>query len=243
MIVLFLRTLGTVSFLTAWISLLLYLSMPAAWLCETGEMPDASHRPSCRCPRRLSALGLMTVVNFAVLGMAAGAEQTPFVFFRERMIFQGIALLILLPAVLSDVDYRIIPDQCCLAGCLLGLFRGMMAGWRGLGGAFGGLLLCGGLMLLSSLTAWLISGREGMGMGDVKLAAACGSLAAASAAPGAWGIAACAVFVGAVMSSGVWFSVLLLLGRARYGDARPMAPWIVLSALLVLGGSSIVSVH
>lgn len=73
-----------------------------------------------------------------------------------------------------------------------------------------------------------------MGMGDVKLAASCGSLAGASGGPDMWSAAAGSVFVCSVLISAVWFSILLLLGKVRYGDARPMGTWIVLSTLLVI---------
>ncbi len=152
----------------------------------------------------------------------------------RRILFLSVVSLILFPAALCDADYCIIPDQSCLLALLTAFLTGIYTdGLAGCVTAAGGGLLSGTMMLLASLFTRLASGKEGIGMGDVKLLTACGSLAASAAGPGSWMSASCCVYVFSILSSAVWFAFLLLCRRARYGDARPLGPWIVLGSLLV----------
>lgn len=257
------RLLITVSFLTAWTGLLIYLNLPAHWLCETGENPLEKHLPRNRCPRRLTALLIMTVVTAFLLLTVCGADLYDLIepdsllfsepdspFFSEsesagrrilaepavpaKVLFLLTAELLLLPAALCDMDYCVIPDQSCAGALFLALIGGFFfRGAGGLAAALAGALFCGLMMLLSSGLSVLFSGKEGMGMGDVKLAAAGGALAASAADPGMWFFESGSVFVSSVLLSAVWFSILLLFHRAQYGDARPMGPWIILSVLTI----------
>lgn len=181
----------------------------------------------------------------------------PSVYAIREILLLLLAAAILLPAALSDADYYIIPDQLCALAAAAALLEGFFQGdGRGLlsssieetlsfslsaGGmrflpvrpAAGG-LLCFLLLLLSFGLGRLFSGKEGLGMGDVKLMTACSALASSAAGPEDWALASFSVYSCSVMSSAVWFSLLLLSGRAFYGEARPMAPWIVLSTLIVM---------
>ena len=151
-----------------------------------------------------------------------------------RFLFLTVVSVILFPAALCDTDYCIIPDQCSLLALLTAFLTGMYFGkLNGFLAAAGGGFLCGTMMLSASFLARLASGKEGIGMGDIKLLTACGALAASVARPGTGMSAACCVYVFSILSSAVWFSVLLLCRRAQYGEARPLGPWIVLGTLLV----------
>ena len=75
-----------------------------------------------------------------------------------------------------DFDHRIIPNEISLPGILLGFacsFLWMEHGfhWESLIG----LLVGGGSLLLISMVYLLLRGREGMGMGDIKLLAMLGA--------------------------------------------------------------------
>ena len=232
MIVLFFARIIGASFLTVWISMKLYLKMPAAWLCEAWETPEERHQPPYRCPRRKTVLtvcaALLAAFSILLHGREGGSEGL------QEIVFLLAAAVILLPAVWSDLDFRIIPDQVCLAAFVTALLRGLTeAGASGVTAAIGGGMLAGALMLSSCLAGYLVSGKEGMGMGDVKLSAACGALTACTD-PGLWWMRASAEFTVAVLTAAIWFSVLLICRRARYGDAEPLAPWIVLSVFLVI---------
>jgi leader peptidase (prepilin peptidase)/N-methyltransferase len=73
-----------------------------------------------------------------------------------------------------DIDHRIIPNQISLPGILIGFACSFL--WEGFWvDSLIGLLVGGGGLLLLSLIYSLIRGREGMGMGDVKLLAMLGA--------------------------------------------------------------------
>lgn len=73
-----------------------------------------------------------------------------------------------------DIDHRIIPNQISLPGILIGFACSFL--WEGFWvDSLIGLLVGGGGLLLLSLLYSLIRGREGMGMGDVKLLAMLGA--------------------------------------------------------------------
>jgi prepilin peptidase CpaA len=81
-----------------------------------------------------------------------------------------IALALAIIAAVFDVQQHRIPNWLTYPGIVLGVvLRGVLFGWKGLGGAVEGLLLAGGIMLLFYAV-------RAMGAGDVKLMAAIGSL-------------------------------------------------------------------
>ncbi len=210
-------------------SLAVYRHLPAAWLCDYGEAPDERHRAEWRCVTWRKAVPLMWC-GCLVMYRAAGRMEP------AGGLVLSAAFLILMPAVLSDCDYRIIPDQS--AGAML--FLGAVicaarpeASIRNFAGG-GALALC--LMLLSAVLGRLAAGQAGIGTGDVKLMTACGACIGASHA-GGWVSAVLVFYTISILSGACWFCALLLLRKAHYGDMRPMAPWIAASALLCLAAA------
>ena len=90
----------------------------------------------------------------------------------------GAALaLIMLRIALEDCRRFVVPDALSGGAFLLGLVEAAVAG-DGLDAALaalGGAALGGGLLLVVRLAYQAIRGREGLGLGDVKLAAAAGA--------------------------------------------------------------------
>ena len=74
--------------------------------------------------------------------------------------------------VFSDAKFYLVPDVCTIAILGAAIARAFAAGWQG---PLFGAALAGGLLALIRYVARL-RGVDGMGMGDVKLAAAVGSL-------------------------------------------------------------------
>jgi leader peptidase (prepilin peptidase)/N-methyltransferase len=73
-----------------------------------------------------------------------------------------------------DIDHRIIPNEISLPGILIGFACSFL--WEGFWvDSLIGLLVGGGGLLLLSMLYSLVRGREGMGMGDVKLLAMLGA--------------------------------------------------------------------
>jgi len=81
-----------------------------------------------------------------------------------------LSLIIFVPAVVSDLLYRRIPNTLCLTGFLAGItFHGLTAGLAGLS-----LALLAGLMLMGVTFSFFVTGW--LGAGDVKLLAAAGAI-------------------------------------------------------------------
>ncbi len=132
------------------------------------------------------------------------------------------AALLLLAVV--DQETGLLPDvvtwPLLAAGLLWGLVRGA-ALQAGLGG-----LLLGGLIWLTGFGYFRITGREGMGGGDPKLAGAIG----------AWLLAEAGLFAltGAAALGAIHGLALTLAGRAGMRTALPFGPFLSLGATLAL---------
>lgn len=188
---------------------------------------------------------------------AAIAAQQSFGFFPGLllMLADGLVFLLgwlliglspLLPAVLyvaqplllvmvADLKTRIIPDQFVLALLPGGIFLWIADGFTGKEGWGASILLrllagfLGGFLLFAC--GWLASKlmrREAMGMGDVKLLAACAFITGLSDLP-------YLVFLSFVTAAFVALPLLLI--RLRKPDKNPelaFGPYIALATLLVL---------
>ncbi|MDW7655864.1 MAG: A24 family peptidase [Bacillota bacterium] len=209
---------------------LIFRVIPASWLLDYGDA-DASVAIKAQ-------LGF-TFFPAILLLMLADA----FLFWCSRQI---IGLNPLLPVVLyiaqpllliiiSDLKTRIIPDQFILAlipgGMLLWAvdgFKGETAWWSGLllrllAGLLGGLVLWGCGWLAGKLMK-----REAMGMGDVKLLAACSFVIGLNDLPFLF----CISFLLAAI-----VAIPVLVSRLWRRDASPeiaFGPYIALSTLLLL---------
>lgn len=126
-----------------------------------GRCADCRAPISPRYPLIELAGGLLTMV-------AAVAFPSPWHSLAALWFF-----LALLAVFFIDLEHRIIPDEISLGGTVLGL---LLAHWTvGLGVALAGAAAgAGGLFLVG----WIyrrVRGRDGMGFGDVKLAAMLGA--------------------------------------------------------------------
>ncbi len=133
--------------------------------------------------------------------------------------------LLLIAATFTDLETRLIPDRLTLPGLLLGLGLQLHpAPGPGLRDGLVGALVAGGLFFA---IAWLsphVFGREGMGGGDVKLAAMMGAFLGLP-------LVMVAVFLG-VLAGGA-AAVLLLACRLRHlGEYLAFGPFLALGGLV-----------
>ena len=172
-------------------------------------------------PRRLEAglsLGLMVLgvgVALAGPGESLGARAS-----------LAVALMALAAVVYADLRFLIIPDVYSAALAILGLVGPLSPGWMQ---ALIGAPVCGGLL---AVVAWAFHRQtqvEGMGLGDVKLAAAVGAMLGPQM--GLWAIAASAI-VAALIG--------LAWRRMRRGEGPLMIPYgaalAIAGAFLLVGG-------
>ena len=141
-------------------------------------------------------------------------------------------ILLVVPAALIDLEYRIIPNRITALGAALALIIGLALDPSGEPGRLIAGAAAGGFLLVAALAY-----PGGMGMGDVKLAAVIG------------------LFLGPVVSVAVLLALLtgVLLGAviiarkgARQGrkTAVPFGPFLALGALVaVFAGQPIVDLY
>jgi leader peptidase (prepilin peptidase)/N-methyltransferase len=141
------------------------------------------------------------------------------------------AALLLLSAI--DLEQRLLPDAITLPGIALGLILALalphLTWWEAAAGA-----LLGGAAFFA--VGWIyekLTGRQGMGGGDVKLMAMIGAFLGLQAVP-------FVVFVSAALGTLVGLGLALYTHRWRGGQWRvtsiPYGPFLAAAALLYLFG-------
>ena len=129
-----------------------------------------------------------------------------------------------------DLDHQILPDRLTLPGIAIGLVIAAAAPpgtWpTPLPTAFVGALVGGGILWLVAWTYHLVTGREGMGGGDVKLLAMIGAFLGWK---GVLLTLLLSSFIGSVIGVG-----LMLRHRADGRLAIPFGPFLALGAMVTL---------
>ena len=204
-------------------------------------------RPCSRCPacgRSLPPLENIPLASFVFLGgrcRGCGNRISVRYPFVEMFTAAGFALLVhldgpgvalprdlvffslLVPITFIDIDHRIIPDELSLGGLAAGLLLSFLPGgdWKGslLGGVLGGGVLFGTAVAYEKIT-----GREGMGGGDIKLIAMVGAFLG-------WKGALFTIFCGSLLGTAGG-----LLAMRKGGDglktAIPFGPYLCAAALI-----------
>jgi leader peptidase (prepilin peptidase)/N-methyltransferase len=143
-----------------------------------------------------------------------------------------LTILIVVPAALIDLEYRIIPNRLTALGAVLALALGLALDPAGEPERLIAAAGAGGFLLVAALAY-----PGGMGMGDVKLAAVLGLCLGAAVAP--------AVLI-ALLTGVTAGGVLIAQKGAREGRkmAIPFGPFLALGALVaVFAGQQIVDLY
>jgi leader peptidase (prepilin peptidase)/N-methyltransferase len=191
---------------TPWVALvgvvicaILLVRIPRALFTEAAEQ-----KPS----RRLEAALVLVIACAGLAAYFSGLGRTVegrFAFSLAIMTFAGV--------VYSDISFLVIPDL--YSAVLVGL--SFLAPWKyAPQEALLGLFVCGGLLAVLSFLWHRFTNVEGLGFGDVKLAAAMGALL--SAQPGLFAISASA--------AGALVLALIFKGLRRTSpDEPPLVPY------------------
>jgi len=124
-----------------------------------------------------------------------------------------------------DIQYQIIPNLITIPGMLFGLLIAFFLG-KGLFNAISGLVLGGGSLLLVSWIYSLVTGKEGMGGGDIKLLGMIG----------AW-LGPRSIFPVVMLASfsGVIISIIVFIAKNKGKEtAIPFGPFLSLGATCYL---------
>ena len=152
------------------------------------------------------------------------------IFERYGLSWEGVFLYALVAALLAitfiDIDHKIIPDVITYPGIVIGFLASLILGRITYKESLFGIVLGGGVLLLIAWTYYLLTKKEGMGGGDIKLLAMIGAFLG-------WKGVIFSVFVGSVVGTAVGVALAL---RTQGGRrlAIPFGPFLSLGALLFL---------
>ncbi|MDA3971794.1 MAG: prepilin peptidase [Desulfobulbaceae bacterium] len=132
----------------------------------------------------------------------------------------------LLVIIVIDLYHQIIPDVISLPGILYGLLASFVLPWVSWQDSLIGLLAGGGTFYLIALCYYLITKRQGMGGGDIKLLAMIGALQGWQALPF---VIFCSSLLGSVIGIGA------MVVQKKGGQSRiPYGPFLAVASLLYL---------
>ena len=168
----------------------------------------------CGISWRYPSVEALTAIGFAAIAAAGGPGAT---LVRDIVFFT-----LLVPIVFIDIDHRIIPDELSLGGLAAGLALAFLPGgaWRE---SLAGVAAGGGILYATAALYEKVTGREGMGGGDVKLLAMIGAFLG-------WKGALLTIFLGSVLGvvGGVW---AMRKGKDGLRTAIPFGPYLCAAAL------------
>jgi leader peptidase (prepilin peptidase)/N-methyltransferase len=125
-----------------------------------------------------------------------------------------------------DIEHQIIPDEISLSGIVIGFAFSFFLPWQGWLNSLTGILLGGGCLLLVAYGYYWLTGKEGMGGGDIKLLAMMGAFLGWKAVP-------FIIFAGSLVGSVVGVSIIVF----RKKDAKlaiPFGPYLASGAVLYI---------
>jgi len=125
-----------------------------------------------------------------------------------------------------DIEHQIIPDEISLPGIAVGFVLSFFLKGHTWLNSLLGILLGGGSLLLVAYTYQLLTGKEGMGGGDIKLLAMMGAFLGWKAVP-------FIIFASSLVGSLIGVSIMLLQKK----DAKlaiPFGPYLAFAAVLYI---------
>jgi len=152
------------------------------------------------------------------------------VFYYARFSLVSLVLFLFVSALVVvtfiDVDYQIIPDVITLPGILIGFICSFVIPTVSWQDSLIGILVGGGSLFLVAFLYEMLTKKEGMGGGDIKLLAMIGAFCG-------WRVVFPVIFLSSLMGSLVGIPIMLM----RKGDSKmalPFGPFLVAGALIYL---------
>jgi leader peptidase (prepilin peptidase)/N-methyltransferase len=196
---------------------------PLKWYHNIPVASFVALRGRCAfCGSSISLAYPLVELCMGVLSLALFVRYGPTLTFVSFFLF----VAALLAVAFIDLRTRIIPDVISLPGLVLGFLSSLVRDDITLWQSLIGLLAGGGCLFLVSWGYYLLTKREGMGMGDVKLMAMIGAFLGWQAIIF---VILSSSFLGAVTGT-----FLMLKKREDSKLAIPFGPFLSLGALLYL---------
>ena len=177
---------------------------------------------SWRYPLVEALNGLLTLLLFLKFGISP-AFLALFIFCSSLVVITFI-----------DLDQQIIPDQISLPGIIIGFAFSFFLPWNGWLNSLLGILLGGGSLYLIAWGYEKLTGKEGMGGGDIKLLAMMGAFLG-------WRSVLFIIFAASLVGSVIGVAAMLI--QKKDGKlAIPFGPFLAFGAVLyIFFGRQIIS--
>jgi leader peptidase (prepilin peptidase)/N-methyltransferase len=160
------------------------------------------------------AMGVLAVL----LVQKFGVSRSFFIYF--------VYVAALLAVIVIDLYHQIIPDVISLPGIAYGVLASFLLPYASWQDSLLGLLFGGGIFYLIALGYYLLTKRQGMGGGDIKLLAMIGALQGWQALPF---VIFCSSLLGSVIGIGA------MVVQKKGGQTRiPYGPFLAAASLLYL---------
>jgi leader peptidase (prepilin peptidase)/N-methyltransferase len=185
-----------------------------SWIILRGKCRHCQERISIRYPLIELLSGLLSVLCFWCFGLS-----------RWYFIYYAFAAGLLATSII-DLEHRLIPDEISIGGAVVGLGFAFLPGnkidpFSALIGAIAGFLV----LFIVGQGYYLLTRREGMGLGDAKLLAMIGAFLG-------WRSLPLTIFAGSLLGT-IIGTAIILFSRDRFYKI-PFGPFLSLGALLWL---------
>ncbi|MBX3023464.1 prepilin peptidase [bacterium] len=185
-----------------------------SWLLLRARCRRCAAPISLRYPLVEMLGGIAAVGAVHAFGPTAGA----------LLVFAFLAALIVITFI--DLDHQIIPDAISIPGIFVGFAAALLFGRPTWLSSLAGIALGGGILWLVAAGYEWLTGREGMGGGDIKLLAMIGAFLGWRAIP-------VTVLIASLLGSVIGLSLMAVRGR----DTRmaiPFGPFLAVAAVCAL---------
>lgn len=180
-------------------------------------------RGRCRgCGARISPQYPLVELLNGVLTLLLFLRFGPTLTFAALFLFCSALVVI----TFIDLEHQIIPDEISLPGIVIGLILSFFLPGQSWLNSLLGILLGGGSLLLVAYLYQLLTGKEGMGGGDIKLLAMMGAYLGWKAIP-------FIIFASSLVGSLVGISIMLLQKKDSK-LAIPFGPYLAFGAVLYI---------
>jgi leader peptidase (prepilin peptidase)/N-methyltransferase len=178
-----------------------------------------------KCRRCGARISLRYPLVEAVTGLFAVGVFTRYGFNGQGLLFFTFAAALVVVTFI-DLDHRVIPNVITYPGIALGFGASFLTKPMTYTDSILGILLGGGILFAVASGYYLLTKKEGMGGGDVKLLAMIGAFLG-------WKGAVFTIFVGSAVGTVLGIAVALRTEEGRK-TAVPFGPFLSLGALLYL---------
>jgi len=180
-------------------------------------------RGRCRgCGARISPQYPLVELLNGVLTLLLFLRFGPTLTFAALFLFCSALVVI----TFIDLEHQIIPDEISLPGIVIGLILSFFLPGQSWLNSLLGILLGGGSLLLVAYLYQLLTGKEGMGGGDIKLLAMMGAFLGWKAIP-------FIIFASSLVGSLVGITIMLLQKKDSK-LAIPFGPYLAFGAVLYI---------